>query len=228
MPIWRAALDTGGGREKEDDWSKTEEAYAFIRKNGRGILFGVKGSSHAQLKKVTPKVIDRMTRKNKPIPGGITLYFLDTDKFKDQLHWRLGRSWPHDPTVSNSVDLGGGYDGDADRIGRIDEKGDVITGDKATGANGIGDPVSIESHHITLHSDTGIDYARQILAEERQKDKKGKTEWVSVRRDNHLLDCEIYAAACADPEWAPSLQYLAGSADAPKKGRRVVSKGVSI
>jgi len=197
MPIWRAAIDTGGGKDREDDWSKTEEAYNFIRKNGRGVLYGIKGTSHAQLKKVTPKVIDRMTRGNKPIPGGITLYFLDTDKFKDQLHWRLGRSWSTD-----------------DAAAIRDEKGNVV---------------EVQSHHMTLHADTGVDYARQILAEERQKDKKGKTEWVAVRRDNHLLDCEVYAAACADPEWAPSLQYLAGSPTAAqKRGRRVVSKGVEV
>lgn len=190
MGIWRAALDTGGGKNKEDDWSKTEEAYNFIRKSGRGIIHGIKGSSNPQVKKVIPRVIDKMARGNRPIPGGITLYFLDVDKFKDQFHWRLNR---------------------VHREGMIDEEGN---------------PMEIQGQHITLHSDTGIDYARQILAEEKQRDKKGKTEWVAIRRDNHLLDCENMAAACADPEWAPSLQYIANIQAAPRPGRRVKSRGI--
>ena len=63
---------------------------------------------------------------------------------------------------------------------------------------------------MTLNADTGVDYAMQILAEEKQVSRSGKNKWVAVRRDNHLLDCENYAAACADPEWAPSLTFIAG------------------
>jgi len=189
MGIWRAALDTGGGKSKDDDWSKTEEAYNFIRTNGRGVIFGVKGASTPQIKKVTPRVIDKMARGNRPIPGGITLYFLDVDKFKDQFHWRLGRTFQEGMT-------------DAD-----------------------GEAIPVQGQHMTLHEGTGIDYARQILAEERQKDKKGVSTWVAIRRDNHLLDCENLAAACADPEWAPSLQFIANSNGAKTK-RRVLSRGV--
>jgi len=105
-------------------------------------------------------VIDKMARGNRPIPGGLTLFFLDVNQFKDLFHWRLER-----------------------------EEG--------------------ETQYMTLNSDTGVDYARQILAEEKQKDRSGKSNWVAVQRDNHLLDCENYAAACADPEWAPSLTFIA-------------------
>lgn len=159
MGIWRAAIDTGGGKNREDDWSKTEEIYEWVRKNSRGIVFPIKGATKPQIKKVNPRVIDKMTRGNRVIPGGLVLYFLDTDKFKELFHWRLSRTHS-------------------------------------------------ESQYMTLHADTGLDYARQILAEQKQKDKKGAIAWVPVRRDNHLLDCEIYAAACADPEWTPSLSYL--------------------
>ena len=52
-----------------------------------------------------------------------------------------------------------------------------------------------------LHKDTGEDYARQITAEEKRRDKKGNEEWVQIRRDNHLLDCECGAQIVVDPEW---------------------------
>lgn len=52
-----------------------------------------------------------------------------------------------------------------------------------------------------LHSGTGIDYARQILAEELIVDDKGQEIWRQKHRDNHLLDCEIGCMALAEPEW---------------------------
>jgi phage terminase large subunit GpA-like protein len=176
MGIWRAAMDTGGGKNDEDDWSKTEEIYTWLRRNSRGVVYGVKGSSTAQVKKVTPRVIDKMARGNRPIPGGITLYFLDTDKFKEAFFWRLGLA-PGEPQA------------------------------------------------ITLHADTDITYARQVLAEQKQRDKRGVVSWVQVRRDNHLLDCEIYSDACADPEWMPSLTFMMDHGGRP--ARRIRSKGVA-
>ena len=162
MGIWRAALDTGGGPNDDMEWSRTEEAYHWIRKNSRGVIFGIKGENKRQIKRVNPRVIDKMARGNRPIPGGLVLYFLDTEQFKDLYHFRLSRG-PE------------------------------------------------ESQQMTLNADTGLDYARQILAEEKQKDRKGRVKWESIRRDNHFLDCEVYAAACADPEWTPSLTWLAGN-----------------
>ena len=76
---------------------------------------------------------------------------------------------------------------------------------------------------MTLHADTGISYARQVLAEEKVKDRKsGKTKWEPKSSANHLLDCEVYASACADPEWAPSLSYIVGNQ--PKKAAQTQQK----
>jgi len=66
-----------------------------------------------------------------------------------------------------------------------------------------------ESQRFFLHAETGSDYAKQLLAEEFRKDRKGKPYWKQIHRDNHYLDCEVGAAACADREWLPSLQMLA-------------------
>jgi len=52
-----------------------------------------------------------------------------------------------------------------------------------------------------LHKDTGEDYARQILAEEKQRTPKGVETWVQIKDDNHLLDCEAGCMVLAEPEW---------------------------
>ena len=70
-----------------------------------------------------------------------------------------------------------------------------------------------EAQQFYLHADTGEDYARQILAEEYGLDlyRKGKRRWRKRKgyAANHLLDCEVIAAACADGQWHPSLQEMA-------------------
>lgn len=52
-----------------------------------------------------------------------------------------------------------------------------------------------------LHAETGLDYSRQISAEEKRRDRRGVEYWHQVRRDNHFLDAEVIAMALADPEW---------------------------
>jgi len=52
-----------------------------------------------------------------------------------------------------------------------------------------------------LHAETGLDYSRQISAEEKRRDRRGIEYWHQVRRDNHFLDAEVIAMAMADPEW---------------------------
>jgi len=65
----------------------------------------------------------------------------------------------------------------------------------------LGNAVNDDPQASYLHSATGADYARQILAEEKQIDEKGNQTWVQIRQDNHLLDCEVLAHAAADPEF---------------------------
>ncbi len=178
MGIWRCGIDSGGGKDSGDDWTKTEEVYDWVRKNGRGVVFATKGASRPQVKKVNPRVIDKMARGNRVILGGLVLFFLDVNQLKDLFHWRLSRE-------------------------------------------------SGKSQAMTLNADTGVDYARQILAERKEKDRTGKSEWVQIRRDNHLLDCENIAAACADPEWAPSLSFMIKENLKKNKKRKVINRGVN-
>ena len=183
MGIWRAAMDTGGseGEEEDKEWSRTQEIYRWLRKNSRGTVFGIKGSSKPLINHIQYRKLDKHTSgSRKRIPGGIDLRIIDTAYFKDTINFRMKQT-----------------DGFEQRF--------------------------------YLHSDTGIDYARQILAEEKHVDRKGKVTWKQVRRDNHLLDCEVYAAACADSAWYPSLSYLTrnvdeGQTDKPKKKKQGVVK----
>lgn len=160
MGIWRAGIDTGGGQTDFDDWSRTEEAYQWLRKIPKGVVFGIKGASRQQLQRVRKTIIDKWPGKNRPMPGGLELRLIDTAQFKGIIHWRITR-----------------------------KEG--------------------ETQRFTLNADTGIDYASQILSEELRKGRKGTIEWKRIRKDNHLLDAEVYAAACADGEWTPSLAFLA-------------------
>ena len=88
VPIWRAAIDTGGGAREDRDLTMTEEAYDWLRKYGRGKCFGGKGMSHPSTHKIKISKIER-TPKGQPIPGGITLLLIDTGSFKDAIHYRL-------------------------------------------------------------------------------------------------------------------------------------------
>jgi hypothetical protein len=85
-----------------------------------------------------------------------------------------------------------------------------------------------ETQRFHLHSETGVDYTRQILAEELRRDRHNRVEWKQVRKDNHFLDCEVIAAACADDEWMPNLKQLSQWMTKGNAGRRIISKGHSM
>jgi len=160
LGIWRAAIDTGGGKDEESAISRTEEVYQWLRKNGNNIVFGTKGASRPQIRRIKVSQIDKYPSTNRSIPGGLDLRLIDTSSFKYILHWRLERN-------------------------------------------------EGESQTFHLHKETKSDYAKQILAEQLVREKRsGKRKWKAFAKDNHLLDCEVLAAACADPEWIPSLQML--------------------
>lgn len=83
-----------------------------------------------------------------------------------------------------------------------------------------------------LHKETGVDYARQFSAEQKERDKKGVETWIQKRKDNHLFDAEVLAQIVVDPEWpGGGLQLIgpgpgAGSGIQKKTGRRIISKGI--
>ena len=59
----------------------------------------------------------------------------------------------------------------------------------------------IEGKRFWLHAAADEIYASHLTAEAKERDRYGRQVWViQGRRANHLLDCEVYAAAMADPE----------------------------
>jgi len=65
----------------------------------------------------------------------------------------------------------------------------------------LGQAINGEEQSAYLHMDTDQRYSRQILADEKQLDKRGLEQWVQVGKDNHLLDAETLCHVVADPEW---------------------------
>ena len=60
----------------------------------------------------------------------------------------------------------------------------------------------IESDKFDLHADVDHTYARHLTSEIKERNARtGRYEWkVKGYKANHQLDCEVYAAAMADPE----------------------------
>lgn len=188
MRIFRACVDTGGSR-KFEDMTMTEETYFWLIKNrGRGgvALWGTKGSSTPLPGMMSLGNGIVSTPSGKKLTEVIRLLSVDTEKAKDQYHFRLKLASRED-----TRDLPGA---------------------------------------AFLHDGTGLDYVAQILAEEKQKDDKGRETWVNVhQRPNHLLDAEVLAAACVEMEFpGGGLRLIAGHLVAGRKPERnrMLSRGI--
>ncbi len=93
--VWRCLIDTGGGKNKSDFISRTEETYGWIRSNnGRNGVqtYGTKGSSRelpTKLRIGSP--IEKMPS-GKPIPGGIRIISVNTDVGKNAVWFRIDKT----------------------------------------------------------------------------------------------------------------------------------------
>lgn len=95
MQIWRAGMDIGGGEDSVygEDWTKTEEIITWIRENGRGVVYAIKGMSKPTGEKIKHRVMDKMPgAKGGIIPGGLSRWDIDTQQMKDIVFWRLSNS----------------------------------------------------------------------------------------------------------------------------------------
>jgi phage terminase large subunit GpA-like protein len=91
LRIFRAAVDTGGGK-KFETMTMTEETYFWIIKNrGRGgcALWGTKGSNTPLAGMLSLGSAITSTPSGKKIPEGLRILSVDTAKAKDQYHYRL-------------------------------------------------------------------------------------------------------------------------------------------
>jgi len=94
MQIWRASIDTGGGMSTNEagmEYSMTDAAYRFVREHSRGKIFAVKGNSVKMAgRRVQMSMLDKFPN-GKAMPGGLALYLLNTEEFKETLFWRFAR-----------------------------------------------------------------------------------------------------------------------------------------
>lgn len=82
MSIWRASLDTGGGRTDEEIETRTEQAYRFLMGIPPGVCFGTKGMSRKSTEGYVKWSDIVKLPSGKRLPGFLRLYQLDTDYFK--------------------------------------------------------------------------------------------------------------------------------------------------
>ncbi|SDU38636.1 Phage terminase, large subunit GpA [Desulfobacula phenolica] len=99
MRIWRAGLDTGGGKYNKDI-SSTEEAYLWLQ-DYAGFsrtcrVWGCKGSSNPLPTKMKMGSILNKTPSGKPLRMGMRLAILDTDKLKDMFYERMFKAIAED------------------------------------------------------------------------------------------------------------------------------------
>lgn len=90
MRIFRVCIDTGGG-EKYENMTMTEETYFWIIQNmRRGIsIWGTKGSSHPLPGMLSVGNAILSAPSGKKLPQILRLLSVDTEKAKDQFHYRL-------------------------------------------------------------------------------------------------------------------------------------------
>jgi len=93
--IWRAAIDTGGGKYSSNV-SSTEETYLWLQSRmGYGMgcrVWGVKGSSNPLPSKMRIGNPLNKTPSGKPLRAGMRNILLDTDKLKDMFFMRLEKA----------------------------------------------------------------------------------------------------------------------------------------
>jgi phage terminase large subunit GpA-like protein len=172
MPIWRAAVDSGG-TETDGVYTRTEEVYMWARAAGQGTAFACKGASHAQVAPVRRVMRERMPHNGRPIPGGLPLYLLDTGVFKTLDFSRLLNAESRQP--------------------------------------------------LRLHAECGADLTDQLSAEKLVR-LRGKLVWQQIRESNHLLDCLMLSAACADASWTPSLPHYVLQLQAQARAENTVQQ----
>ncbi len=90
MHIWRAGIDTGGSKYESEGATMTEAAYNWLRQYGQQRVYGIKGDNISGVKRMKNSKIDQMPGPGgRVIPGGLSIWIVDTNKFKDILHYRL-------------------------------------------------------------------------------------------------------------------------------------------
>jgi phage terminase large subunit GpA-like protein len=83
--VWAGLIDTGGGLMGEGEATLTTQVYDWLRRSGRGRIFGSKGASKSLNGRLAIRGAIEHYPSGKAIPGGLVLWRLDTHALKDFL-----------------------------------------------------------------------------------------------------------------------------------------------
>jgi phage terminase large subunit GpA-like protein len=83
--VWAGLIDTGGGLMGEGEATLTTQVYDWLRRSGRGRIYGSKGSSKSLNGRLAIRGAIEHYPSGKAIPGGLVLWRLDTHALKDFL-----------------------------------------------------------------------------------------------------------------------------------------------
>lgn len=89
MAPWRGALDTGGGRDRDYEDSRTMQAYQWLMRQRPGVIFGTKGMSRRMPGQMVDVRAKEQMADGRKLRNGFTLHFIDTDAFKRSIFWSL-------------------------------------------------------------------------------------------------------------------------------------------
>lgn len=90
LHCWRMGIDIGGSKYDED-LTMTQACYIWLRSHARNNIFGVKGKALSKsARRVSLSIIDKIPgQKQEIIPGGLAVWLIDTDAFKDAIQYHL-------------------------------------------------------------------------------------------------------------------------------------------
>ncbi len=108
MGIWKGVIDTGGGRDKPLEESRTEQVYKWLLKLPPGVMFGTKGMSHKTPGVVIKRSLLETLPSGKKMKSGLKLTLLDADTFKSLVFWRLSEGHEEEPIFFHA-DTGDDY-----------------------------------------------------------------------------------------------------------------------
>ena len=193
--IWRAAIDTGGGHGTDDEISRTQEVYEFLTR--MRFRYGAGCILHG-VKGASRRQFQNVSPPKSIESRGKTAGRLR--KFVNVLDIRMIDTFALKILLHERVKR---------RRNPVDSTGHSLPS---------------QDQRFYLHSETGANYARQFLSEELRQNRRGQKYWKQTGRDNHLLDAEVYAAACADSSWDPSIMLLAQAQEVQTITKQAVNK----
>lgn len=98
--IWRACIDTGGGKGQKYEDSRTMQVYKFLLEYGsRFPIFGTKGMSRARVGITVDLHRLEKLPSGKRLNNGLRLYLLDTDTLKRMIWYSLFEGHEVEPLI---------------------------------------------------------------------------------------------------------------------------------